>query len=437
MKAQRELRKIFTDDRIEWQTAPTFHVTLCYAKVVSDEAIEKMVSLIDLEQLELQPVQGEGLGYFDTPDGKALHISIGRTSVLDAVQADVYSAFASEVYDISEFSKPEAYNPHITLAYLPDDIEVDTSTLNSQLDWLDGVVIPSDTVIIGRDDYAPVVVLTAPEYKKSVSIAHGDHDHIIPVEDNDYTPDKAFAELKAWQKFRKNDAKRAFTPEYLSGDIADSILSATDVDSAFDSAFETVKGWQKAIQAIRLDYTDDFNELLNRARDDSNNFGRRQWSTALRSINRRYGTRAFSDGLINGGVLDGSLSEEDENTVADLLADSSIHVTNLGKEIFRTENGVSDALADLKPEQWFRKTIMPFYDAGQLSAAGNRMMEFAGDDGEESCATCKRLKGQRHRHKTWKRKGLRPQVDTDNFDCGGFQCEHKLVPVQAKARGRF
>jgi hypothetical protein len=256
-----------------------------------------------------------------------------------------------------------------------------------------------------------------------------------------YSHDKALAELKAWKKFRKNDPSRNFETVYLRGDVADSIKSAieadSDVDSAFDGAFDTVKAWQKAIQAVRIDFTDDFTELLERARDDSNNFGRRQWATAMRAIIRRYGTRAYQDGLVSGGVLDAELSEDDEIEIADLIAEHSQYVTNLGKEIFRTETGISDALANLKPEMWFRKTIMPFFDGGQVSANGNRMMEFTGDDGDESCPDCQRLKGQRHRHKTWKRKGLRPGIDTDNFDCGGFQCEHKLVPVSAKARGSF
>jgi hypothetical protein len=86
---------------------------------------------------------------------------------------------------------------------------------------------------------------------------------------------------------------------------------------------------------------------------------------------------------------------------------------------------------------WWRKTMQPFYYAGLESAQRNAMMEFAGDDGLESCVTCRRLKGQRHRLKDWKRKQLRPQVDTSSFECGGWRCEHKLIPVAGKATGKF
>ncbi len=37
--AQRELKRQFTDDRVEWQLSPTFHITLCYAYIADDNAI--------------------------------------------------------------------------------------------------------------------------------------------------------------------------------------------------------------------------------------------------------------------------------------------------------------------------------------------------------------------------------------------------------------
>jgi hypothetical protein len=83
---------------------------------------------------------------------------------------------------------------------------------------------------------------------------------------------------------------------------------------------------------------------------------------------------------------------------------------------------------------WWNKSVLPMYDAGQLSANENQMMEFTGDDGEESCQQCTLLKGQRHRHKWWARMAFRPGIDTDSFDCGGWKCQHVLVPVQASER---
>lgn len=190
---------------------------------------------------------------------------------------------------------------------------------------------------------------------------------------------------------------------------------------------------------MRIDFEDSVEDLLIKARDDGNNFGRVQWASAMRKMIRSSCKRAYADGLINGGVLDGELSEGDEDILAAHIAEQSQYVTNLGEKLFKTEDGISQALADKKPQMWFRKSVMPMFDAGQFSANSNRMMEFTGNDGLENCGTCKRLKGQRHRHRDWKRKGLRPDAseDADNFDCGLWQCEHRLTPVAGKERGKF
>ena len=164
LRIQRDLKRQYPDERIEWQAAPTLHITLAFAGIMDDSAIEKLSTLIHLEAMSLQPALDEPLRYFDTPDGKALHIAIVHTSVLDAIQANVYSAFETEGYDLSAFSLPANYNPHITLAYVPDDI--DLSNLNDILDVPD-FVIQSNTVIIGRGDYDPQLILTAPEHVKS------------------------------------------------------------------------------------------------------------------------------------------------------------------------------------------------------------------------------------------------------------------------------
>lgn len=159
---QRKLKQQFPDERIEWQAAPTLHITLAFAGIMDDSAIEKLSTLIHLEAVELQPALDKPLAYFETPDGKALHIAIDHNSVLDAIQANVYSAFESEGYDLSPFSLPANYNPHITLAYMPNDID-----LSGIVSAVPDFVIKSDTVIIGRDDYDPVLILTAPNHIKA------------------------------------------------------------------------------------------------------------------------------------------------------------------------------------------------------------------------------------------------------------------------------
>jgi len=211
----------------------------------------------------------------------------------------------------------------------------------------------------------------------------------------------------------------------------------TPTVSMVEAADETAKARAglKAIQATRLDFEGDFNDLLAGARDDD--LTRRRFGLVLRDLIRKYGREAYLDGLSDGGVdAERKLEGDDLKAYQDILMKQSSYVTNIGAQLYRG-GGVSDAEADLKADLWFNKSISPFYDAGRLSADGNGMYEFAGDDGAESCTDCQRLKGQRHRMKDWARKQLRPRVDTAQFDCGGWMCRHILAKTTERARGSW
>lgn len=343
LKLQRALKQEFDDPRIEWQNTPTFHVTLCHASLVSDFGIQQMARDIRVQQMELQ---AERIDYFDTPDGKAVHIRLNSTTVLSDVQASVYSAFEDNADGLSEYSTPEGYNPHITLAYFPNDISFDPRPIRE-------TNILADTVVITRDNYDPVLTLTAPQFK--------------------------------------------------------------------------------AIQATRLDFETDFEDLLAAARAGA--MTRRQFSIRLRNLLRVNGRKAFDDGLADGGVT-GEFSDDDERRFALLLADQSQYVTQLGARLFRDEvTVITDAQAANKPAMWFNKSIQPFYDAGLRSAAANRMMEFVLGATEEHCRSCLSLSGQRHRLKTFLDSGWYPK--SSKLACKGFFCDCRLAPTTQPARGRL
>lgn len=284
--------------------------------------------------------------------------------------------------------------------------------------------------------------------------------HTLEVETWEYTREKALKELVNWQ--RKARIGKAFEPFYTRGDISDLIISCLnfggDIVKTFDMAFsilkrdvigeletafnafttallrDDVEAVMKSLQSIRLDFEIDFEDVLKEIRS-GNIDNRRRAGNILRQIIRTFGFRAYVQGMKDGGVEDDP-DEEDQAKITELRQEQTSYVSNLTSVLIQAD-GITDTLAAGKPEMWFRKSIMPFYYAGLESAQKNMMMEFAGDDGEESCGTCKRLKGQRHRLKDWTRKALRPQIDTHNFICGGWKCEHKLIPTTGKAQGKF
>lgn len=266
-------------------------------------------------------------------------------------------------------------------------------------------------------------------------------------------PTAMHRELGQWQtwalrRVRGTGNGRAFrtdeTPGWLAELVDAALVDCGDeaaVKAVFDAAHGLVDGRLierdspirhaagKRYEITRPRFEDDFNQLLAAARVED--IDRREWGQRLRTLLRKYGEMAYRDGLNDGGVnIDeqAPLAREDVLNIKVLAADQSQYVTNFGARLFK-EGGITDAQADLKPTQWWNGSIQPFYDQGRLSADKNAMMEFGGDDGEESCEDCQRLKGQVHRYYEWVERGYNPPYG-ENLACsGGKLCEHTLVKV--------
>jgi HK97 family phage portal protein len=121
---QTQLR-VLLGDTVDWQDPATFHVTLLYCTSISDH---------DLAEIATRPVvfdgvqlSGSRLGLFSTdPNAKALHIVIDNHPSLTGLQRTIFNYFdqAGFAGELSSFSTPGQYNPHITMGYLPADIDM-------------------------------------------------------------------------------------------------------------------------------------------------------------------------------------------------------------------------------------------------------------------------------------------------------------------------
>lgn len=248
--------------------------------------------------------------------------------------------------------------------------------------------------------------------------------------------DEVFTELKNWERVTaRKGAKHAFECRWVRVDVEERLvarLAEAAEPEAMRAAFAYARelSAQKALTSTRLDFEMEFGDILTEARAE--NIDRRRFSTLIRSVLRKYARSAYRDGLIDGGVIDGRLTDEDEATLGLFIAEQGQYVTELGEVLFKGD-GVSDAQADIKSELWWNKSVYPAYQKGLLSADANGLYEFAGDDGEESCADCKKLKGQVHRYRDWARKNLIPP--SASFECEGWQCKHLLVRSSERERG--
>lgn len=201
-----------------------------------------------------------------------------------------------------------------------------------------------------------------------------------------------------------------------------------------EQAGKSLRIWRKEFDATYDEFVDEIGAILEDAADGDLN--KAAFSARMRTAINTYGRLAFLDGLETGGVDQSTLDDEDKSTVATILAEQSKYVSNVASEIFNSDGGFKGS-PTFRAELWGQKTLQSFYYAGVESADKNGMYEFIGDDGAESCSTCKKLKGQVHRMKDWTKKRLRPGLDTDQFDCGGWQCHHYLQKTSGKASGNW
>lgn len=192
---------------------------------------------------------------------------------------------------------------------------------------------------------------------------------------------------------------------------------------------------QKELAATEAAFISAFDNVLEGA--IAGDYSRSQAQNQLYRLIQRYGPAAYIDGMQQGGVEVTSvddLGRDDLRTIASLLAQQNAFIQDFMNNVY-SDSGISPAIAASRGQVWFNGSIMPFNTAGMLAADINAMMEFTGDDGEKPCATCLRLKGQRHRFQEWVDKGFNPPYGI-NLECSkGKQCKHRLEKVRGRARG--
>jgi len=141
---------------------------------------------------------------------------------------------------------------------------------------------------------------------------------------------------------------------------------------------------------------------------------------------------AFEMGLVDGGGEAPAQGEDLQwiNAKADAergyVDELFVQLKALKKQAQEEGIKIFDGVAERRSEGYCR-TLDSIYSEGKIRGAANMMLTFGGADGMESCRTCQKLKGARHRASWWKGHNLIPgQPGNGNYDCGGYQCQHIL-----------
>jgi hypothetical protein len=348
--------------------------------------------------------------------------SAGQSEVLHAKsEGRTYGALLTE---IERFINLHVLPPNLKFEFKRRDASAAKKEAEIANLWVDTVTKAG--AMLTPDEARKVMAAVVEVIKDAITDEKG---VIVSLPDNDVQPDGTEGDTDLDSAEQANVKPTGETATVDDGEQA----KGCDIRGTTAFLKDLAEG-AKAIQSTRLAFEDAFEDVLTEAR--AGNVTKARFGTLLRGLIARYGKAAYRDGLIDGGVTDGAMDSDDDAAISLLLAEQSPYVRGLADVVYGPV-GVTDAGATGKPEMWFNKSISPFYDSGRLSADRNGMYEFGGPSGEESCTTCMRLMGQRHRLKWWTTQRLRPRVDTSRFGCKGFRCRHILFKTTEPARGRF
>jgi hypothetical protein len=287
------------------------------------------------------------------------------------------------------------------LTFEPDDAYENQEAANTAQLWTGVVMAASaDTT---PDERRQMLANVVPQWKDVLTNAAG---QLVKLPSEDAKPEQPDVAL--------DDATPA--PEQAAQG-APAAPMTTDDSSAPTTAAKDIQATSDAFIANLID-------LLHASASDDVN--RRRAGVVMRAQLNSAGKAARNDGLVEGGVTTG-LSNADLNAHAVWIAQQSGYVTDFLNVVY--QSGLTDAQIDQHAAMWANKSLQDAYYAGLQSADANGMFEFVGSDGAESCATCQSLKGTKMRRSDWTAKKLRPRVDTENYICGGWACQHSLRRV--------
>jgi hypothetical protein len=190
----------------------------------------------------------------------------------------------------------------------------------------------------------------------------------------------------------------------------------------------------KDYDAIRTAYGDDIYQAMKDYLDGDRAI------TSFRNRFRRavldYFDAAFFTGYMDAGGAVNEISDDDKAWLIARQEQEIGYVDSLFQSLKTLRADAEESKIDpfamaIERSITYSKTLDGVYAEGKLRGGKNVMLTLDGDDGQESCPTCQRLKGARHSAKWWTDRGLIPgQPGNPNYECRGYNCRHYLVDDQ-------
>ena len=133
---------------IQFSNCQDLHITLTYAEDVPDDIFERIHKLMPLALDALTLRLGPLVTFTSHTGQQVIALAVELSDALLDAHQRVYGAFSVYGLDLSVFSDPARWMPHVTLAYAPADSQVP--------DFLTSFTVMPPCIRFQRDDYETV-----------------------------------------------------------------------------------------------------------------------------------------------------------------------------------------------------------------------------------------------------------------------------------------
>lgn len=185
----------------------------------------------------------------------------------------------------------------------------------------------------------------------------------------------------------------------------------------------------KAFGVTSADFETRFADILERA--IARSIRRNQAENLMLGLLLSAGTKAFADGLADGGVTE--MDGDDQATVQNAVVNAVDYLDPLLDSAF--DGTLQADQVDGRAAMWTNKTLTDLFNQGRVSADKNGYYVWVMGKTEEHCPDCRRLNGQIHRFKDYYSRGWIPQGD--RLSCHGFNCGCRLDKTTGPGQGNF
>lgn len=212
--------------RVRLQPLNSLHITLAYVREINEAALAAVYALLPASIPALTLTVRDWLLFdaFNEPGMQALCLKVEPDERLRQLQNTVYAAFRAHNIEVSDYNDPAKWQPHVTLAYIPQGTTLPTVAPK--------LALMPDLLQVQRDHYEPVFEVPAS----------------VPAPQDATMPTESIETVEARQTRLRHEFAAQLQQMTCWQDVADSSLLPESLKRHLEAAIESTS-WEIAAPA--------------------------------------------------------------------------------------------------------------------------------------------------------------------------------------------